>query len=89
MKKELTYDEFDALCDRLEEAKFKSGRWWPTMQEVKEFIEPDIKENLEFALWISITANDPVNDEQKEVRTYLNNLINKNLKFKEDRGAAT
>lgn len=89
MKKELTCDEFGALCDRLEEATFRCGHWWPTMEEVKTFIEPNIKEDLEFALWISITADPPANDEQKEVRTYLNNLINKNLKFKEDRGVTT
>lgn len=87
MKKEITFDEFAAMCDRFDEADFKAGHWWPTMDEIKTKIEPKIKDMLEFAIWIVETAEPPKNDEEKEARTYLNNLINKNLKFKDKRGS--
>lgn len=75
MKKGLTFDKFEILCDRLDKAPFKCGNWWPTIDEVKSNIEPKLEQNLEFLIWIANTANEPQTDEQRESRRYINNLI--------------
>lgn len=85
MKKEITYDELDAMLDRFDKAKYKCGNWWPSLEEIKQYIEPDIKNKLEFALWISETATEPITDEDKIARQYLNKLINNNLQIKGDK----
>lgn len=80
----MTYDEFDTMCEQFSEMSYKCGNWWPTMDEVKQLIEPSIKTSMEFAVWITETADPPQTDEEKEVRRYLIKLINNNLKLKED-----
>ena len=47
--------------------------------------EPDIRNKLEFAIWIDVTANPPVTEEENVARQYLRRLIYKNLKLKENR----
>lgn len=81
MKKEITIEKYDLLCERFANAQFKCGKWWPTIEEIKQNIEPKLDQNLEFLIWITETADKPMTDEQKASRTYINNLINKTLRF--------
>ena len=81
MRKEITIEKYDILCDRYQHASFKCGNWWPTIEEIKMNLEPRIDQSLEFLIWITETADEPVTDEQKQSRTYINNLINKTLRF--------
>lgn len=86
MKKEITYDELDAMLNRFDEAKHKCGAWWPTLEEIQTHIEPfigDKPEIMEFALWISETADEPTTYLEKCSRAYLNELINENLHIKD------
>ena len=85
MKKDMTYDEFEAMCQRFEASENKCDDWFPSLTEIKERIEPDIRNKLEFAIWIDVTANPPVTEEENVARQYLRRLIYKNLKFKENR----
>lgn len=82
MKKYLSYDDIDALCERISDNKYKCGAWWPSLEEIKTKIEPDMDANIEFAIWISETAEEPVTDAQKEASTYLRSLIYKHLNSK-------
>lgn len=79
MKKEMTSDKFFALCDRLDDASFRCGNWYPTIEEIQKYLEPQIEQNLEFLLWISETADEPTNPDDVDTRTYINDLINNNI----------
>ena len=81
MRKEITIEKYDMLCERFDKAYFKCGNWWPTIDEIKKNIEPRLDQNMEFLIWITETAAPPVTQEQREARKYINNLINKTLKF--------
>ena len=56
MRKELTYDNYEAMCLRYDEAPFKCGDWWPSVLDIKTKIEPKVEQNLEFLIWIAETA---------------------------------
>lgn len=84
IKREMTYDEMDAMCERFAQSEYQCGDWWPTMEEVQKILEPKIKANLEFIIWITETADEPVTEEQKEVRRYLLRLINQSVRLKEE-----
>lgn len=79
--KEMSEDNFYAMCDRFDEASFKCGKYYPTIDEIQKYIEPEVEKNLDFLIWISETAESPKTPEQAEARTYINNLINKHLKI--------
>lgn len=81
MKKEMPYAKFDAMCDRFDNASFKCGAWWPTVFQVKEYIEPKIEQYLEFLIWIAETADAPRTEEERESKKYINNLIYNTIKF--------
>ncbi len=83
MKTTMTFDELDILYNRLGNNNFKCGDWWPTVEEIKTYIEPHLNKNLEFLIWITETADAPKTEAEKESRKYINNLLIKTLKLTE------
>ena len=83
MKKELTYDNYEAMCQRYDEAPFKCGNWWPSIDDIKTKLEPKLEQNLEFLIWIEETASKPQTPEQKASQEYISNLLRKTLVFVE------
>lgn len=84
MKSTITFEELDKLNERLNDNSFKCGDWYPTIEEIKEYIEPNINKNLEFLCWILETAEPPVTKEQIESKKYINKLLIKYLKIVEN-----
>ena len=81
MKKELTMEQYIAMCDRYESAQFQCENWWPTVREIQTRIEPKVEQNLEFLIWVSETAPYPKTPEQHESRNYINKLLKDTLVF--------
>jgi hypothetical protein len=79
MKKEVTFDNYIAMCDRYQASSFKCGNWWPQINDVKTKLEPKLEQHLEFLIWISETADAPKTEQQKESRDYINKLLRENL----------
>jgi len=77
----MSFEEYDILADRVSQNTFKCGDWWPTVEEIKEKIEPNVNKYIEFLIWILETADAPETPEQKESKKYINNLLIKTLKF--------
>ena len=68
MKKEVSFDNYIAMCDRFEQLPFHCGDWWPTIEDIKLKLEPKLEQNLEFLIWISETASAPKTEVQKASR---------------------
>ena len=81
MKKELTMEQYIAMCDRYEAAEFKCEDWWPTVREIQTRIEPKVEQNLEFLIWVAETAPYPKTPAQHESRNYINKLLKDTLIF--------
>lgn len=81
---EMREADLNQLCENYESMKFKAGSWWPTVDKIKTHIEPKMKSSMKFAIWITETADDPKNDEEKEAKKYLLKLIYKNLKITDE-----
>ena len=81
MKKELTFDNYIAMCDRFDKAEVKCGDWWPTVTEIQTKIEPKIEPFLDFLIWIAETADEPKTEAQRESKRYINRLLNETLVF--------
>lgn len=77
--------EFDRLCDYMEEMPFRCGSWFPSLQEIKERIEPNIDRDIYFAIWILQTSDNPATEEDKVARRYLMQLVNDNIVVREPR----
>lgn len=82
MKLNMTLKDYDMLCDRLNDNEYKCGNWWPSVEEIKKYLEPKKEEYAEFMLWIVETADAPVTDEEKASRNYLNRLLTNTIKIK-------
>ena len=81
---DIKQSKLDELCEDFEKMSFKAEAWWPTVEEIKTHIEPRLKSCINFALWITETANEPQTDEEKASKKYLMNLLYRNLYIKED-----
>lgn len=81
MKKEMTMDEYIAICDRYEELPYQCGAWWPKLIDVKTKMEPKIEHHLDFLIWVAETANFPKTQEEIESRNYINKLLRETIVF--------
>lgn len=83
MKTTMSFNELDALYDRVGNNNFKCGDWWPTVEEIQTYIEPQLNKNIEFLCWILETADPPETPQQQESKKYINRLLIKTLKITE------
>lgn len=81
MKKELTFEKYDKLIDRLNNIPLKCGAFWPTKEQVDEILEEGIEKNMEFLLWILETADEPKTEEEIESKKYINSILCQNIKL--------
>jgi len=79
--KKMTFDEYDALVDRLQENTYQCDDWWPTKAELKEKIGSDINSYISFLIWILETNGEPGTEEEIESKRYINKLLRENLKL--------
>ena len=83
MKTTMTMDELDALYERIGSNSFRAYDWWPTVEELKTYVEPHPEPFIEFLIWILETADDPETPEEEESKKYINRLLIKLLKIKD------
>jgi hypothetical protein len=81
MRSVISFDDYDKLVERLTDNSFKCGSWWPSVDEIKEYIEPNFNKNIEFLVWILETADPPKDEEEKRSKKYINDLLINNLKM--------
>lgn len=81
---DISQKDLDQMISDFEEMKFKAGAWWPTMDDVKKKIEPNIREKLKFVIWITETADEPETEEEKAVKKRLLHIIYNNVKVTEE-----
>ena len=80
---DIKQEKLDELCEDFEQMQFKAEAWWPTVDEIKKYIEPRLKSYINFALWITETANEPVTEEEKASKKYLLDILYHNLYVKD------
>lgn len=78
----ISQEKLDKLCDLYENMEYRCDDWFPTIEEIKAEIEPNIDRDviMRFAVWILETSNPQKTDEKKEARRYLMNLVNSNIR---------
>lgn len=84
----MTDEEYEKLCDSILKCPVSRGNWWPTMQEVKDIVIPNLSNCYDFILWILKTGPKPENEEEKEVVKTLRGIIKENTHITE-KGAVT
>lgn len=75
-------EKFDQTLEELGSMTYRCQDWFPTLEEIKKYIEPQIKESqlmLKFALWVLETSPAPRTDEEKQARRYLMSLTNDSM----------
>lgn len=81
LKKELTFEKYDKLIDRLNKIPFKCGAYWPEKEQIDEILKEGLEKNLEFLLWIMETADEPKTEEEEESKKYINSILCQNVKL--------
>ena len=84
----MTDKEYESLCDSILKCPVSRSNWWPTMQEVKDIIIPNLSNCYDFILWILKTGPKPENEKEKEVVKTLRGIIKENTYITE-KGAVT
>lgn len=75
----MTFDEYDALIEKLEKISYKPEGYYPTVQEIKDNLEPEFDKNFDYIVWLTECNEDPDTEEGILARNYLNRLLIKKL----------
>lgn len=75
----ITQSKFDEMLEAFETMQYRCDDWFPSIEEIKEYLEPNIERDYKFALWILETSNEPQTQKKKEARRYLMNLVYNHL----------
>ena len=49
----MTFDEYDALIEKLEKISYKPEGYYPTVQEIKDNLEPEFDKNFDYIVWLT------------------------------------
>lgn len=75
----MTFDEYDALIEKLEKISYKPEGYYPTVQEIKDNLEPEFDKNFDYIVWLTECNENPNTEEGILARNYLNRLLIKKL----------
>ena len=70
----ISFDELCEIEEKVENYKWKPEDLFFSIEDIKKHIEPDIKANLSFAIWL--LQKKAITPQEKETRRYLLNLVN-------------
>ena len=75
----MTFDEYDSLIEKLEKISYKPEGYYPTVQEIKDNLEPEFDKNFDYIVWLTECNENPDTEEGILARNYLNRLLIKKL----------
>lgn len=75
----MTFDEYDTLIEKLEKISYKPEGYYPTVQEIKDNLEPEFDKNFDYIVWLTECNENPDTEEGILARNYLNRLLIKKL----------
>lgn len=75
----MTFDEYNALIEKLEKISYKPEGYYPTVQEIKDNLEPEFDKNFDYIVWLTECNENPDTEEGILARNYLNRLLIKKL----------
>lgn len=79
--KKMTFDDYDAMCDRFADMPYQCDNWWPSPEELDQKINGEINQYIDFLVWILETNEAPETEEEKRSEKYINKLLRENLKL--------
>lgn len=80
----MTFDEYDALIEKLEKISYKPEGYYPTVQEIKDNLEPEFDKNFDYIVWLTECNENPDTEEGILARNYLNRLLIKKLVLEDE-----
>lgn len=80
MKPFITMDDYEKMYEEVEEIHMEPVFY--SIEDIKDYIEPDIKTNLPFAMRLSQQM--PTTPYEKKARSYLLDLLNQTIIFDEE-----
>lgn len=77
-KRKMTFDEYDALCERLHNFPFHPDGYWPEIDEIKTLNYKNEKD-LDFLIWLVEENPEPENEKDKKIKKYINKILRETL----------
>lgn len=77
----MTFDEYDALCEKLRNVENDRKDWLPSEKELIEFVEKDPEKYLDFLIWLSETTNPPKEERGQASLKAITKLLRDNIEL--------
>ena len=75
----VTTEAYHGIRDIMKKNPYQlNGSWYPSIEEIQKYIEPELKDNLEFLIWL-IDQDMELTMDEKETREYWQKLIDDNF----------
>ena len=82
MIKRMTFEDYEKEVEFLATMGYKPDGFWPTVDEIMKEIEPEIRKNLLYLVWLTeLNPVDKLSKENQESFRYIKKLLNANLEL--------
>lgn len=72
-----TFDDYDQICDIVGRMYFRANEYTPTMEELRNIVEPRFEKYMLFLIWIDETGE--TTDLNRGERAEIRRILNRNL----------
>lgn len=82
MKIKLTFQQYDRMVENIKKTDMQPEGFWPTIAQIQAEIEPNIRKNLPFLIWLTeYNPAETLSPEDAKSRKYILKLLYKNLEL--------
>lgn len=82
MKIKLTFQQYDRMVENIKKTDMQPEGFWPTIAQIQVEIEPNIRKNLPFLIWLTeYNPTETLSPEDTKSRKYILKLLYKNLEL--------
>ena len=75
----ITKEEYERIKKQARTTRIKRGRWWPTEEEIRLILEPNIKNTYDFIIWLLEMGREPDKEEDIRSKKMLEKVLSQNV----------
>lgn len=81
MKKKVTFEQFNKLCELTSKFEHQPHGWYPTVKDINKYIIPEPQKYLLFMTWLIENNPLPTTKEEKESYDLINKIMRENIRI--------
>lgn len=80
----MTFAQYDEKCENIKRVENTKPGWYPSVEDIDKRILPNIEHYLDYLIWISETSGEPLDEETRAGKKYINEILYREIELVDD-----